>query len=63
MEKALAADPSFHALDGGTALQRLRAEGELVSKDIDSLVSGRFVRTIPGTHACDGFFVAILEKS
>jgi 16S rRNA (cytosine967-C5)-methyltransferase len=63
VEKALAADPSFHALDGGTALQRLRAEGELVSKDIDSLVSGRFVRTIPGTHACDGFFVAILEKS
>jgi 16S rRNA (cytosine967-C5)-methyltransferase len=63
VERALAADPSFQALDGWTALERLRAEGELVWKDIDSLVSGQFVRTIPGAHACDGFFVAILEKS
>jgi 16S rRNA (cytosine967-C5)-methyltransferase len=62
VEKALAAEPSFHALDGRTELERLRAESELVWEDIDSLVSGQFVRTIPGIHACDGFFVAILEK-
>jgi 16S rRNA (cytosine967-C5)-methyltransferase len=63
VEKALAAEPSFHVLDGRTELERLRAEGELVWEDIDSLVSGRFVRTIPGIHGCDGFFVATLEKS
>jgi 16S rRNA (cytosine967-C5)-methyltransferase len=63
VERALAAEPSFHVLDGRTVLERLRADGELVWKDIDSLISGWFVRTIPGVHACDGFFVAILEKS
>ena len=55
--------PSFRLLDGRLELERLRAEGELVWNDIDSLVSGPFVRTIPGVHACDGFFVAILEKT
>ena len=63
MEKALAAEPSFHLLDCRTELERLRTEGELVWKDIDSLVGGHFVRTIPGVQGCDGFFVAILQKS
>ena len=49
--------------DGRRILERLRAEGELVWEDLDSLMSGQFVRTIPGVHPCDGFFVAILEKS
>jgi len=30
---------------------------------LESLVGGRFLRTIPGVHPCDGFFVAILQKS
>jgi 16S rRNA (cytosine967-C5)-methyltransferase len=63
VEKALGAEPSFHALDGRIELERLRAEGELAWKELDTLVSGPFVRTIPGLHACDGFFVAILQKS
>jgi 16S rRNA (cytosine967-C5)-methyltransferase len=63
VEKALAAEPSFHVLDGRIELERLRVEGELAWEDLDSLVSGQFVRTIPGVHPCDGFFVAILEKS
>jgi 16S rRNA (cytosine967-C5)-methyltransferase len=63
VEKALASEPSFHVLDGRIELERLRAEGELAWKDIDSLVRGLFVRTIPGVHACDGFFVAVLEKT
>ena len=63
VEKALAAEPSFHVLDCRIELDRLRAEDEFARKNnIDSLVSGRFVRTIPGVHACDGFFVAILQK-
>ena len=61
--KTLADEPSFRALDCRTELERLRAEGDLAWNDIDSLLSGRFVRTIPGVHPCDGFFVAILQKS
>jgi 16S rRNA (cytosine967-C5)-methyltransferase len=56
-------DSAFRVLDCRLELERLRAQGELVWNDVDSLVSGRFVRTIPGVHPCDGFFVAILEKS
>ncbi len=63
VEMTLATTPSFRAVDCRTELERLRAEGELAWNDIDSLLSGRFVRTIPGVHPCDGFFVAILQKS
>ena len=63
VEKALADSPSFRVLEGRVELERLLTEGELAWKDIDSLVRGRFVRTIPGIHACDGFFVAILQKA
>lgn len=44
-------------------LERLRAAGELAWQDLGSLVDGPFLRTIPGTHPCDGFFAAILEKT
>jgi len=44
-------------------LERLRNDGELAWQDIDSLVSGKFLRTIPGVHPCEGFFAAILEKN
>jgi 16S rRNA (cytosine967-C5)-methyltransferase len=63
VERALASTPSFRVLDGRIELDRLRAEGELVWEDVDSLVRGQFVRTIPGVQACDGFFVAILQKN
>jgi 16S rRNA C967 or C1407 C5-methylase (RsmB/RsmF family) len=43
-------------------LEHLWAERELVWDDLDSLASGGFVRTIPGVHLCDGFFVAILRR-
>ena len=44
-------------------LERLQLSGDLVWQNIDSLVSGDFLRTIPGVHPCDGFFAAILQKS
>jgi 16S rRNA (cytosine967-C5)-methyltransferase len=62
VEKALAAQPLFEALDCRTELKRLRVEGQVAWENIDSVLSGRFVRTIPGVHPCDGFFVAILQK-
>ncbi|HYM08329.1 MAG TPA: 16S rRNA (cytosine(967)-C(5))-methyltransferase RsmB [Terriglobales bacterium] len=62
VEQALSGKAAFNLLDCRMELERLKAQGELVWSDLDSLVSGRFVRTIPGLHPCDGFFVAILQK-
>jgi 16S rRNA (cytosine967-C5)-methyltransferase len=62
VEKALSVDSSFRMFDCREQLERLRSYGELVWSGLESLISGRFVRTIPGVHPCDGFFVAILQK-
>jgi 16S rRNA (cytosine967-C5)-methyltransferase len=63
VEKVLAAGAAFRVLDCRVELERLRDAGELVWDEIDSLISGQFLRTIPGVHPCEGFFVAILQKS
>ena len=63
VEKALSGRTEFSVLDCRLELEHLRAEGELAWDDLDSLGSGGFVRTIPGVHPCDGFFVAMLQKS
>ena len=44
-------------------LEKLRVKGELIGQDTDSLVSGSYLRTLPGVHPCDGFFAAIIEKT
>ncbi len=62
VEKALSVDQSFRVLDCRLELERLRSQGELAWKDIESLTSGPYLRTIQGVHPCDGFFAAILEK-
>jgi 16S rRNA (cytosine967-C5)-methyltransferase len=63
IEKALSEAAGFNVLDCRVELEQLRTQGELVWKNLDSLTSGRFLRTIPGVHPCDGFFVAMLQKS
>jgi 16S rRNA (cytosine967-C5)-methyltransferase len=62
VEKALAGDPSFQLASCREELEHLRGEGELSGVDTDSLMSGRYLRTIPGVHPCDGFFAAILQR-
>ncbi|HEY2116710.1 MAG TPA: 16S rRNA (cytosine(967)-C(5))-methyltransferase RsmB [Candidatus Angelobacter sp.] len=59
---ALQASSDFKIIPVRTELQRLQHSGELVWKNIDGLISGNFLRTIPGIHPCDGFFAAVLEK-
>ncbi|MGZ4866749.1 MAG: hypothetical protein ACXV7C_05970, partial [Candidatus Angelobacter sp.] len=59
----LPAASEFNIITGRTELQRLLESGELVWKNIDELISGDFLRTIPGVHPCDGFFAAILERN
>jgi hypothetical protein len=48
-------------LDCRDELERLDAENELVCDDLDSLVRGKFLRTLPGVHPCDGFFATLIE--
>lgn len=63
VENAVAGRKGMRTLDCRDELQRLKREGWLAIAEIDSLVSGRYLRTIPGIHQCDGFFAAVLEKS
>lgn len=63
IEKALAANPDFRLIDCLSELQRLKENHELVIENMESLLSGPYLRTIPGVHPSDGFFAAILEKN
>jgi 16S rRNA (cytosine967-C5)-methyltransferase len=62
VESALSADSSFCLADSREQLRQLHSQGELAWKDIDSLTSGPYLRTVPGVHPCDGFFAGILQK-
>jgi 16S rRNA (cytosine967-C5)-methyltransferase len=62
VEEVLRESEGYQLLDCRDELERLRAGGELVWKELDSLVSGPFLRTLPGVQPCDGFFAAMIEK-
>jgi 16S rRNA (cytosine967-C5)-methyltransferase len=63
IEEVLRDKPEYQLRDCREELERLRAAGEVVCSDPDSLLSGRYLRTLPGVQACDGFFAAVLERS
>ncbi|HEY6180689.1 MAG TPA: 16S rRNA (cytosine(967)-C(5))-methyltransferase RsmB [Terriglobales bacterium] len=63
VSEALSGNSSFHLLDCRTALESLRTNGDLAWDDLDSMLNGPYLRTVPGTHPCDGFFAAILERT
>jgi 16S rRNA (cytosine967-C5)-methyltransferase len=58
----LQANPAIKIVPALEELRRLQQNGELTWAETERLVSGDFLRTIPGIHPCDGFFAAILEK-
>ncbi len=62
VQKTLAANPEFVLVDCRDELQRLKESRELAVDNLDSLLSGYYLRTVPGVHSSDGFFAAILEK-
>jgi 16S rRNA (cytosine967-C5)-methyltransferase len=62
IEKVLASGETFAVVDCGRELEKLKASAELVWDNVQSLLSGPYLRTIPGLHPCDGFFAAILER-
>jgi 16S rRNA (cytosine967-C5)-methyltransferase len=62
IEEILRDGHEYRLRDCREELERLRASGELAWNDLDSLLSGPFLRTIPGVQPCDGFFAAVLER-
>jgi 16S rRNA (cytosine967-C5)-methyltransferase len=62
LEEVLADELQLALVDCRLELERLRKEGELASNDLDSLLDGQYLRTIPGIHPCDGFFAAVLQR-
>jgi len=63
VEQVLAEEGSFRVVDCREEMTKLQAVGELSTATSDSLLRGPYLRTIPGVHACDGFFAAMLEKT
>jgi len=74
VEAALENAAEFHVADLRGELERLRLSGELSPElscelsrehggmNITSLLSGPYLRTIPGVHPCDGFFAVLIER-
>ncbi len=63
VEAAMQASKKIRVIPMEEELARLQSSGELIWKNLDDLVRGNFLRTIPGLHPCDGFFAAILARS
>jgi 16S rRNA (cytosine967-C5)-methyltransferase len=59
---ALDGASKFKVADLKGELEQLRLAGEVCWPNIASLVSGPYLRTIPGVHPCDGFFAAMIER-
>lgn len=62
VEQALSENNSFRLLDCRSELTSLTQSGDLTWPYPLSLTRGPYLRTIPGTHPCDGFFAAIFER-
>ena len=57
--------PGYRVLPIGSILDHLAEGGVLTGEGRDRLRSateGDFLRTLPGVHACDGFFAAVIER-
>lgn len=62
VEAALGQNSEFKIVPVKDELGRLQQSEDLMWKDVDQLVSGNYLRTIPGVQPCDGFFAAVLER-
>jgi 16S rRNA (cytosine967-C5)-methyltransferase len=61
VERVLLDNQEFQLTDMREALESLRSAGEFRG-DVESLVAGKYLRTLPGVHPCEGFFAAILSR-
>jgi 16S rRNA (cytosine967-C5)-methyltransferase len=56
-----------HVLEAGIEVldchsEMSKIESEVAFFDVETLFRGRFLRTLPGVHPCEGFFAAVLTK-
>lgn len=61
VEEVLRGDSRFNLLDCRAELEVLESNGQLATTDLDSLLDGKYLRTIPGVHPYDGFFAALIN--
>ncbi len=61
VEACLQKNPEFRVVPIREELLKLKETDILIWKDVDQLISGNFLRTLPGVHPCDGFFATILQ--
>ena len=62
VEEVLASNQKYRLVDCRAELEGLHVVGELALEDFGSLLSGQYLRTLPGVHPGDGFFAAIIER-
>ncbi len=63
VEAVLREMKDFVVADCRAELERLQQAGDLASSlDVATLLSGEYLRTIPGVHPCDGFFAAVIRR-
>lgn len=62
VEEVISSHPGFRLVPCREELQRLKEAGEIAWPDVDSLVRGPYLRTIPGMHPCEGFFAAMIAR-
>jgi 16S rRNA (cytosine967-C5)-methyltransferase len=63
VEQVLCGREGYGVMDCEGVLEELKNSGELAWAEPRSLVRGRFLRTLPGIHPCEGFFAAVLRKN
>jgi len=63
VQEVLSSHPEFRLVSCREELLRLQESGEFVWNDVDSVIRGAFLRTLPGVHPCEGFFAAMFERS
>ncbi|HZD32530.1 MAG TPA: 16S rRNA (cytosine(967)-C(5))-methyltransferase RsmB [Candidatus Angelobacter sp.] len=62
VEEVLVQNPACRLIDCRAELEAMHKSGELAVSSIGELLSGPYLRTIPGIYPCDGFFAAIIER-
>ena len=62
VEEVLSGDSPFRILNIEDEIRRLKDSGEIHVEKTSLSVKGPYLRTVPGVHQCEGFFVALLER-
>jgi 16S rRNA (cytosine967-C5)-methyltransferase len=63
VEQVLCGEEALTAIPCERVLEELKERGELAWAEPKELVRGRFLRTLPGIHPCEGCFGAVLGRS